>query len=296
MVIFSMILSKESNQGGETGWKKGLYEPQIYPDNYIPPTFLQDLRKNVNLQYYTLKEAIIHSGALTQEINCIIIFIQVFNLLQSDDKSSSYTCVYIGIITLLLYTTLILSSKSDDVIGELKTGIILIFSGFAVSPILKTLTETISTDTIYAMVTLMMIIHLIFFDYGVKVAIVSPSLSLNSAIFAGVCLASRLASSYQAFALLTFATDIFVLFTICRSKLRDIIPVWVNYFITCLLTFISLILLLKLSSPIFSIIYIILLIFVNLILPYNFWSLQSYKENIYGPWDEAVIKKDDLDN
>lgn len=178
-------------------------------------------------------------------------------------------------------------------IGQLKTGIIFIISGFTVSPILKTLTETISTDTIYTMVTLMMIIHLIFFDYGVKVAIVSPSLSINSAIFAGVCLASRLTSSYQAFALLTFATDIFVLSTVIRSKLRKNISIQVNYILTCLLTTISLILMVNLCSPIFTIIYVISLIMVNLILPYGFWSLQSYKENIYGPWDEAVIQIND---
>ena len=180
-----------------------------------------------------------------------------------------------------------------SVIGQLKTGIIFIISGFTVSPILKTLTETISTDTIYIMVTLMMIVHLIFFDYGVKVPIVSSSLSINSAIFAGICLASRLTSSYQAFALLTFATDIFVLSMVIRSKLRNIISIELNYILTCLLTLISLILIVNLNSIIFLITFIILLIMVNLILPYGFWSLQSQKENIYGPWDEAVIEIND---
>jgi phosphatidylinositol glycan class C protein len=39
-----------------------------------------------------------------------------------------------------------------------------------VSPVVFTLTKTISTDTIYAMSILMMLTHLIFYDYGAETA------------------------------------------------------------------------------------------------------------------------------
>ncbi|RWS05688.1 mitochondrial import inner membrane translocase subunit TIM50-like protein, partial [Dinothrombium tinctorium] len=144
----------------------------LYADNYVPSTFLKDLRKNVNIHYYSLKEIIINSVVITQEICSIVIFIVVFILLNGGNPSTAvFVCVFIAFVTFLLYIALMLQSKHSNVFVELKNVIIFLFGGFTVSPVLKTLTETISADTIYAMVTLMMLIHLIFYDYGAKAAI-----------------------------------------------------------------------------------------------------------------------------
>jgi len=51
-----------------------------------------------------------------------------------------------------------------------KTLSIFLSFGSLVSPVVFTLTKTISTDTIYAMSTLMMLTHLIFYDYGAETA------------------------------------------------------------------------------------------------------------------------------
>ncbi len=51
-----------------------------------------------------------------------------------------------------------------------KTLAIFLSFGSLVSPVVFTLTKTISTDTIYAMSTLMMLTHLIFYDYGAETA------------------------------------------------------------------------------------------------------------------------------
>lgn len=51
-----------------------------------------------------------------------------------------------------------------------KTLSIFLLFGSLVSPVVFTLTKTISTDTIYAMSTLMMITHLVFYDYGCETA------------------------------------------------------------------------------------------------------------------------------
>ena len=51
-----------------------------------------------------------------------------------------------------------------------KTLVIFLSFGFFMSPVVFTLTKTISTDTIYAMTTLMMLTHLIFYDYGAETA------------------------------------------------------------------------------------------------------------------------------
>lgn len=81
--------------------------------------------------------------------------------------------------------------------ADLKSTLVFITFTYGFSPVLKTLTESVSTDTIYAMSVFMLLGHLIFFDYGANAAIVSSTLSLNMAIFASVCLASRLPGHYM---------------------------------------------------------------------------------------------------
>merc|ERR1711890_11050 len=53
------------------------------------------------------------------------------------------------------------------------------------------LTDSISTDTIHTMASLGLFLHLLPQDYGLPAPVVSSSISLNSAIFSAVCLASR---------------------------------------------------------------------------------------------------------
>jgi len=56
-------------------------------------------------------------------------------------------------------------------LGDLRTiGTFLIF-GLGLSPILMTLTESISTDTIYAMTFFMLLANLLFHDYGINAAV-----------------------------------------------------------------------------------------------------------------------------
>ena len=160
---------------------------------------------------------------------------------------------------------------------------IFLFFSFSFSPVLYKLTDTISTDTIHTTAGLMLFIHLVFHNYGMeKAPIVSNALSLNAALFASVCLASRLASSYDAFVLLSFSVVTFVLFPIFRLEINGFVP-----------------LLLALSSLSAAIIYlqppiaIVVLTFLALSLvlgisPLLFVRWQSFKQTIHGPWDEAV--------
>ena len=49
---------------------------------------------------------------------------------------------------------------------------------------------------------------------------VSQSLSLNAAIFASVCLASRLPTIWHAFATITFAVEVFALWPLLRRRIK----------------------------------------------------------------------------
>ena len=68
------------------------------------------------------------------------------------------------------YTNYVLTFHSLTGWDDLKTALVVAAFGFGLSPILMTLTETVSTDTIYAMTFAMLLTHLLFHDYGADTA------------------------------------------------------------------------------------------------------------------------------
>lgn len=204
-------------------WKKNLYENTDYPDNYTDKTFLEELKKNVHITEISPLTAVLGAGLVTQEMCIVVFFVIVYVYLYNGWIEPETVFVQSSLVAAVGYLTyrILLTNKNyyDVMVKDLRTVLIFVVFGYVLSPILKTLTDTISTDTIYAMTTFMMIIHFIFFDYGVSAAIVSSS-SLNAAIFGSVCLASRLASPFHAFVLLSNAVECFVLLPILLSKGR----------------------------------------------------------------------------
>lgn len=181
------------------------------------------------------------------------------------------------------------ASFTFRVFNDFKTVLIYIFFGYLFSPILHTLTDTVSTDTIFATTIFMMIVHLIFSDYGISVAVVSNSLSINCAIFGSICLASRLSTPFCAFVLMTVAIQVFVLSPILVKLIWDS-----NYAVLmfCASILVSFYFLWVVSKTLFFF-YLIAVLFLNVYCPYLFVKWQKYKDNIYGPWDEAIVHDSD---
>ena len=144
-----------------------------------------------------------------------------------------------------------------------------------------------AADTIYTTAGIMLFIHLVFHDYGLeRAAMVSNALSLNAALFASVCLASRLASSYDAFVLLTFSVVAFVLFPIFRFRLNGLtlLSVVFSIFVPC-----SILLTARFYTYSAAIFALIAFIIVVGICPRLFVRWQNFKLTIHHPqWDEAV--------
>lgn len=140
------------------------------------------------------------------------------------------------------------------------------------SPILKTLTETISTDTIYAQCTVMIIVHLTSHEYGPNTNF--RPISLNSIFFASVCLASRLSTIYHAFAFLLFSIDLFVLIVIMYKT----ISLGKKLFLTAIFILITLFIIKFTFGLKGFIIFIYILLFINVICPYIFIRMQALKE------------------
>lgn len=273
--------------------RKILYQKGDYPDNYTNEhTFLCDLRKNVEFKEISTLEAVRGASYLTQQLCTVVVFVIVYIYLYNgwiEAQSLFYCSSLLTIIGYVIYKMLYSVQITENLGSDLRTALIFIVFGNLFSPVLYTLTDTISTDTIYTMTFLMMLIHLIFFDYGVSAAIVSKSLSLNAAIFASVCLASRLSSAYYAFVLISIAVKCFVLFPLLRSRMQKplLMAAILAVTVVCMLATISAIL---------TVLFVLLLIFINMVCPIMFVNYQKYKDNIYGPWDEAVVNDTDAVN
>ncbi|XP_072157965.1 phosphatidylinositol N-acetylglucosaminyltransferase subunit C [Bemisia tabaci] len=262
-------------------WKKNLYENKGYPDNYTDKTFLDELKKNLHVRSITFQEACLGAGLVIQEFCIIIFFILGFIYLYNEWIQPEALLSYLSLATCCSY--ILFFSRQYSILKVFRTLLVFLLFSYLLAPILKTLTETISTDTIYALTVFMMSVHLIFFDYGVPATIVSSSLSLNAAIFASICLASRLPSPFHTFVLITLAVECFVLCPILISKIGK------SFLVIFILSVIAAFGLLTVSRTM-TFLFILVILFINFICPLAFVRLQRYKDNIYGPWDEAVVR------
>ncbi|KAK2159059.1 hypothetical protein LSH36_159g02008 [Paralvinella palmiformis] len=121
-----------------------------------------------------------------------------------------------------------------------------------------------------------------------QISRVSQSLSLNAAIFASVCLASRLSTTWHAFTTITCAVEIFALWPVLRRNLRTVLPNS-QLVLTVFLGILALVVIATVTT-VGAILFLLFHLFVTFICPARLIKIQPYKNNIYGPWDEAVIK------
>lgn len=278
-------------------WQKVLYKRQSFPDNYVDQSFLEKLRKNIHARKYQYWAVVFESGVVIQQLCSVCVFVVIWWYMDMGLLAPQWL-FGVGLIASLI--GYVLFDATDSGIernrscqtrwGDLKNSVVFVAFTYGFSPILKTLTESISTDTIYAMSALMLLGHLIFYDYGANAAIVSSTLSLNMAIFASVCLASRLPRSLHAFVMVTFAIQIFALWPMLQKKLKAQTPHC--YMIATLLFALSALMGLLTISSVGTVLFALLLIAISCLCPYCLIRLQLFKDNIHGPWDEAEIKED----
>lgn len=274
-------------------WKKNLYENREYEDNYTDKSFLQDLKKNYNLQSFTLKQCINGATKISQEISIVLLFLIIFYHLYLNEIQpqkmllNSFVVTGVGYLIYIIYRGTNMEI-ARNVIEDSKTVFTVLIFGYVFSPILYNLTDSISTDTVFSTTFIILFLHLLLHDYGIDGFLVSKTISLNFGIFASICLASRLSTPLHAFVLLVISAEIFVLKPLLFEKIWSpsmILPVM------CITTYYLLDI-----SKVLLVAYFIILVFVNLICPLMFQKLHNHKCTIKGPWDEAIIFSEEDDN
>lgn len=113
------------------------------------------------------------------------------------------------------------SGRTSMRLSTVKSAILIYFTLLGLSPILKSLTRSTSSDSIWAMSFWLLAINIFFYDYSGGVGVKFPaSLSTNAALMASTVLASRLPSTGQVFSLTLFSIEVFGLFPVFRRYAR----------------------------------------------------------------------------
>lgn len=129
----------------------------------------------------------------------------------------SHSALYAGYPSTTLYN----APRTHQRLATAKSAILIYTALLGLSPILKSLTESTSSDSIWAMTCWLMCINIFFFDYSGGVGVRFPaSLSTNAALMASTVLASRLPSTTHVFSLTLFSIEVFGLFPVFRRHLR----------------------------------------------------------------------------
>jgi len=180
------------------------------------------------------------------------------------------------------------------------------------SAVLQTLTASYSSDTVYALSTISLFLHLLTCDYDYANGLNSDGddndskspdyrkknperptfkggmVSLTSAFFATTLLASRLESNAAVFIFIISSVILFALYPANRHLVAvkaTRIGKWVPMFVSGILTF-ALILLLE---PVETLMVLAITSFIGVFVPLWKYYLQHHKIWLRGPWDIAHI-------
>lgn len=289
--------SKCGNRRGSSkpAWRKILWEKQPYEDNYVDETFLASLKRNANFSGYTVVEVLRASTVVVQQISTVSLFILVFAFTMDGTLPLPLLlalAVFLVVFGFLVRMFTDVTFGARNIFKSGRTLFLLYATVFSLSPVLRTLTNSFSDDTITSCTALLLLLHLFFHDYGYvngDAKKFSAPVSLNAAIFASVLLASRVPSNLHVFGLISIAIELFALFPIIRHYLRRYSLLY-HYTLTTLLSLLTLILFAFMSLPA-AIIYSITVLFITVACPFWLVFIQKYKNEINGPWDEAVPQR-----
>ncbi|KAG0154023.1 Phosphatidylinositol:UDP-GlcNAc transferase PIG-C [Penicillium digitatum] len=190
-----------------------------------------------------------------------------------------------------------LSPRNRQRLATVKSAFLIYSCLLGLSPILKSLTKSTASDSIWAMSCWLLIMNIFSFDYGSgegagATTIFPASLSTNAAVMASTVLASRLPSTTHVFSLMLFSMEVFGLFPIFRRQLRQ--KSWTGH-VLLTLTLVAVAggaVGVTLSGGwaatiIGSVLGSIITAFAMGGCSWWLISLQKYKNVVIGPWDPA---------
>lgn len=279
-------------------WQKILWKKQPHPDCYVDETFLNTLMRNANLTRYIYSELCKSTVVLTQHLSCILIFLLIYRMIVRRSIEAS-TLVIFDVIALPVGYALRWSLRPAPRAARqvLQSAVIVVGVLRILAPVLQTLTQSFSDDTVISLTSICLLIHIPLNDYsyvyrnpGIIDEPLGRLMSLNVALFANVLLASRLSTSTEVFAFLFFGIEVFALSPMARRYLLLWNPWACTYVVTPLIILLTSGLMYVEGSASNVVLYLFLMFFITFVGPYWLIRSQKYKNEISGPWDIPCVK------
>ena len=288
------------NQQQRPPWRKVLWQSQPYADNHVDPSFMEHLVKNANVKKLHYWELVQNTAAVTQQVSATAIFFIVFMHVHCDAPGIRTNFLLVIDIVLLLFgytlrcSTQLRWPEAAEVASSLKSCALFAAILHLISPVLRTLTESFSDDTIWALSLVLTAVHLGVHDFSyVNYPHMHPkftgTLSLNAAIFTAVLLSSRLNSNEEVFAFIFFAIELFAYFPITCHHIKGA-SIEMHIGVTFLLVSANISLLFPISTTI-AWVYVFAMAAITFVLPWIMVQNQKHKDQIQGPWDIAKPEK-----
>ncbi|KAI5957114.1 GPI2 [Candida jiufengensis] len=275
-------------------WKKLLYLQQPYPDNYNDESFLSQLKRNTTVAKYSYSKLVDDFSLIMFYISCILLVILMFIGIYDKNWNPIIPTIISSILSIVMY--LILKYQKSNLSIKLlsinfKSFTIISFMLLIASPILKSLTKSTSSDSIWAISSILSITNTIFYEYSSNSKIYKPILSTNISLSNAIVLASRLNSTLDVFLFMLFAIQINILLPLYHASLRNLKKMRILHYFTIFITF-NLVnyWIYDLLNYKFLIYWLISVVIIVLVMPAYFLSLQRYKNELQGPWDIAKPK------
>ncbi len=267
-----------------------LYERQLpYPDNFTDAQFMRGLIQNASVEQYNYWQLVTDSAVITVECSSTALFVLLFVHTYGGALSP---VPLVGIAAAFAVASFLFAGGEDATRFDAarfsrSIPLVLLVYGslMALAPVMRLLTDSFSDDTIWALVVVLLLLHLVFFSYSDERANDTNPISLNAAIFASVLFGSRLATNAHVFGLISVAIQLFALFPLLRRNLRGysrrlyLLAVWSLNLVVLAFTY--------RASNILAVFYAIALVGITFLCPVWLMSIQRYKNEIHGPWDEA---------
>eukprot|EP00350_Pseudokeronopsis_sp_OXSARD2_P004889 CAMPEP_0170558256 /NCGR_PEP_ID=MMETSP0211-20121228/33975_1 /TAXON_ID=311385 /ORGANISM="Pseudokeronopsis sp., Strain OXSARD2" /LENGTH=190 /DNA_ID=CAMNT_0010870037 /DNA_START=27 /DNA_END=599 /DNA_ORIENTATION=+ len=186
---------------------RNFYEPMPpgMEDNYVDDYFLKGLVHKNSFPQLHYTSLVKETFEIVHVINALTCFILIHNLLAYSYVPEELILTIFALMGLSLYILFLLINKDImqplNILGDLKTGFLLILILCILTPVLKSLFVAYSDDTIIFIISILILVHLISYDYSVTkkpfiytkmTQNIGSPLSLNAIFFVAILLCSRL--------------------------------------------------------------------------------------------------------
>lgn len=270
-------------------WRKLLYIPQPYPDNYTDSSFLSQLRRNATVSRYSYlrlaTDFSLVSLHLTELAMTHIVFLGLYSHGWDPHIPVSLSTMT-SVFFYLFYTAKSTAVRSPPH-EAFKSAIVITLSFLTLSPVLKSLSESTSSDSIWSFSFWLVLLNTVATDYHFDLSeSFSPIFSTNILIAEVTVLASRLDSTSTVFCFMLFAIQIHGLFPLFDTWLRNnytrahhTIALAMIIGVTCFIH--------SMMDKLWLFIWCGIHVGVMIACPMYFILLQKYKDELQGPWDTA---------